>query len=249
MAKYDTAGAIIRAAAIECSLTNVPADPFTSPDEAMVQMCNLITQCGQELITAHQWEQLVRNATISTGASPPSDGQYDLPSDFNYMINQTGWTPANVGMGLPLGGPLSEQVWAAIVASNLASSTIYVSFKIAAGVLQFLPAPAPANIDITYSYLSRGWVAVAGDTSDLEDSVQQSSDVIMFDRLLMIKMLAARYKQQKGLPADSSLEQFTMQFAAITGIDTPAPLLYMGGQWGFPYLNVYTNVPQTNYGL
>lgn len=247
MAKYDTAANIIISAAIECGLSPA-ADPYASTSDEMVQMRNLLTNCGQELLAAYQWEQLVRLHTIDTGATPPADGRYDLPSDFNYMINQTGWTPANVGMGLPLGGPMSEQTWAGVVASNLASSTIYVSFKISDGVLQFLPAPAPINIDITFYYMSRGWVDLLGAGTTFDDTPTDPTDIILYDRMMMVKMLAARYKQAKGLDAGSSLEQFETAYASITSINTPAPVLYAAGWRGFPYLNMYTNVPQSGYG-
>jgi hypothetical protein len=246
MAQYTTALDIINSAAVECGLSTA-VDPFSSQQAEMLQLRYLLTNCGQELCNSFQWQQLVRSATISTGAIPVSSGEYDLPTDFNYMINQTGWTPTNAGVGLPLRGPFSEQTWAAVIATGMATSTIYVSFKVAQRKLAFLPAPAPPNINIGYKYNSRSWV-VAADLTTYKDEVTVSTDTILFDRIMMVKMLVTRYKQAKGLDANSSLEQFQLAYSNAVGINVPSPVLIMGGRLGFPFINAWINIPQTGFG-
>jgi hypothetical protein len=248
MALYDTATNIINSAAVECGLAP-NTNPFTASSEEMVQLRTLLTNCGRELTSGvYQWQQLVKTYSIDTGPIPVTDGRYDLPADFGYFINQTGWSPTAAGNGLPLGGPLSEQIWAAIVATNLAASVIYVSFKIADRVLQVLPAPAPANTEITFSYVSQNWVLVNGSTTTATQ-VANTGDIVLFDAVMMVKMLATRYKQAKGLDATSSAQQFQAMFAAFTGTNTTSPILNMTRYSGYPLINVWTNVPQSGYGL
>lgn len=247
MAQYDTAAAIINSAAVECGLT-ASADPFSSTDDTMVQLRTLLTNCGRELYGMYQWQQFVKTTTIATGPTPDPTGQYPLPTDYGYFINQTGWTPTAAGLGLPFAGPLSEQIWAALVNTNLASSTIYVSFKIADRVIQFLPAPAPANTELVYSYMSRDWVLVSGGPTTA-DTAANAADVVLFEPIMIVKFLTARYKQAKSLDATSSLEQFQTMFQAWTGNNSPAPVLNMARYEGFPYLNIWTNVPQSGFGF
>lgn len=247
---YESAGDIIASALAMCGLTPV-SDPYSSQDDVQVQIRALLNQCGRELYASHQWQQFLRTETISTGADPSAthpDGTYDLPDDFGYFINQTGWTPTNAGMGLPLGGPLTEQQWAYLVATNLASSTIYVSFRIADGKLAVLPAPAPADIDITFHYVSNGWVHAAGDPDDRATKADASDDVVMFEPVLISTMLALRYKQAKGLNAKDQLEQFQSLYANFTGVNAAAPVLSLVNYNVFPYLNPWTNIPQTGFG-
>jgi hypothetical protein len=247
---YDTAGDVIETALAMCGLSSV-ADPYASQDDVQVQIRALLNQCGRELYAAHQWQQFVRTETISTGADPGTthpDGNYDLPSDFGYFINQTGWTPTNIGMGLPLAGPLTEQQYSYLVATNLASSTIYVSFRMADGYLSVLPAPAPANIDITFHYVSNGWVDVNGAGTSFASKAENSDDIIMFEPVLISTMLALRYKQAKNLNSKDTLEQFQSLFSLFTGVNASAPTLNMTGWIGFPYLNPWTNIPQTGFG-
>lgn len=243
---YDTGTDIISAAAVMCGLA-APTSPYSSSGDVEVQMRTLLNQCGRELYAAYQWQQFVRTHTIDTGPTPVSDGLYDLPTDFGYLINQTGWTPTGSGMGLPLGGPLTEQQYTYLVATGLATSTIYVSFRIADRKFAVLPAPAPADIDITFQYVSNGWVLVNGGSTRASKAVN-GDDVVMFEPILISTMLALRYKQSKGLNAKDLLEQYQSLFSLFTGVNTGAPTLNMARRIGFPYLNPWTNVPQTGFG-
>lgn len=248
MAIYDTAAYIINSAAVECGLSTA-VDPFASSANEMVQLRQLLTTCGRELATGlYEWQQLTNSYTFSTTASPPASGLYALPSDFGYMINQTGWTPTSGGLGLPLAGPLSEQTWQALVNTNLASSTIYLSFKIAAQKIQILPRPAPASVSVTFSYQSQNWVWMLGNSANTDNKVTAASDLVLFDSVLMVKMLSARYKQVKGLDASASLEQFQTQYALCTSTNNAAEILSLSGRAGFPYINVWTNLPVSGYG-
>ncbi len=244
---YDTAEDIISTAAVMCGLSP-PANPFSSNDDLAVQMRVLLNQCGRELYASFQWNQFVRSHTIDTGASPVADGRYDLPSDFGYFLNSTGWTPTNVGLGLPLGGPLTEQQYTYLVATNLASSTIYVSFLFQEGQIQVLPAPAPADIDITFQYMSNAWVDVNGAGTSYASKAENDDDVIQFEPVLITTMLALRYKQAKGLKSSDTLEQFQALYSQFTGVNKPAPILNLADWTGFPYINPWTNIPQSGFG-
>lgn len=244
---YETAGDIINTA---CAMIGLPvvADPYGSQDDIQVQMRTLLNQCGRELYASTQWQQFLRFYSFSTGSVPDPDGEYALPSDFGYFINQTGWTPTNVGMGLPLGGPLTEQQWAYLVATNLASSTIYISFRIADGKMAVLPAPAPADTTISFHYVSNAWVQVNGDPDTRATKTENTDDVVMFEPILITTMLALRYKQAKGLDSTALLDQFQSLYAQFTGVNAAAPTLNIVDWVGFPYLNPWTNIPQTGFG-
>ncbi len=251
MAAYDTAGTIISFAAVECGLTPV-ADPFASSAPEQVQLCTLLNMCGRELWAKTQWQQFVRAFSIDTTTDPitPGGNEYAFPSDYGYWINQTGWTPNNLGLGLPLGGPLSEQQWTTVVAQNLAASTIYISFKIGNDRIQILPNPPPANTAITFEYMSRAWVQPTGTTlpGDRTDLITASADTVLFESILMVKMLAARYKEAKGIDANSSLAQFAAAYQTATSINKPAPILNTAVGQMFPLINVWTNTPPTGFG-
>lgn len=246
MARYDSAADIINGAAVECGLTAV-SDPYSSTDPAFIQLRLLLKTAGLEMLSLYQWQKMVREHSITT-AVPPDTGDYDLPDDFGFMIDQTGWSPMSAGTGLPLGGPLSEQDWAYLVNTNLASSTIYVSFKISEGQFQVLPQPPPDGIEINFRYISRYWVAATGSTTGTKFAPEQADDVILFEPILIIKFLKLRYLEAKGFDTTAAVGQFLTMFQAWTGKDVSAPVLNMARSRYFPYLG-YRNIPETNYGL
>lgn len=246
MARYGTAAEIINGAASECGLTAV-ADPYASSDPAFIQLTNILTSAGREMLALFQWQKFVKTHTITTTV-PPDTGNYDLPDDFAYMIDQTGWTPTNGGNGLPLGGPLSEQDWTYLVNTNLAEATIYVSFKMADGQLQVLPQPPPDGIIINFEYISRNWVALTGTTTGSKDAPTLSTDVILYEPILIQKFLKLRFLEAKGFDTTAAVAQFLTMFQSWTGKDVSAPVLNMARSRFFPYLG-YRNIPETNYGL
>jgi len=246
MARYETAGDIINDAAVECGLTSV-ADPYSSADPAFIQLCRLMTTAGQEMLALHQWQKMVKSYTI-TATVPPDTGNYDLPEDFAYMIDQTGWTPTNGGNGLPLGGPLSEQDWTYLVNTNLAASQIYVSFKIAEGLIQLLPQPPANGTIVNFEYISRWWVAEPATTIPAKDRCEASDDVVLFEPVLIKKFLKLRFLEAKGFDTTAAAGQFLTMFQAWTGKDVSSPVLNMARSRFFPYLG-YRNIPETNYGL
>lgn len=246
MAVYSTASAIINEAGVVSGLAPSP-DVFGSLDPDFVQLRTLLTRCGRELSASYQWQRLIKKHQFSTGNPPNPEGVYPLPSDFGYMINQTGWVPSSGGMGLPLGGPLSEQVWSLIVASGLGQGTIYATFKVADGIMQFI-TPAPTNQQVSFSYVSQDWVEVNGNPAVTATEATSNDDRVLFDSTLISSMLEARFKQAKGLDARSALELFATRFRFMTGIDVPSPKLSMAYTPKFPYLTI-VNAPQTNYGV
>lgn len=246
MARYDTAGDIINDAATEVGLTAV-SDPYISTDPAFIQLCRLMTTAGQEMLSLHQWQKFVKAHSI-TAIVPPDTGNYDLPDDFAYLIDQTGWTPTNGGNGLPLGGPLSEQDWTYLVNTNLAASQIYVSFKIAEGQIQLLPQPPANGTIINFEYISRWWVADPGTTTPAKDRCVASDDVVLFEPILIKKFLKLRFLEAKGFDTTAAAGQFLTMFQAWTGKDVSAPVLNMARSRFFPYLG-YRNIPETNFGL
>lgn len=243
MARYSTADTIINRAAVECGLTPA-ADVFASTDPAFVQLRNLITTCGQELLESHPWEYLRREHQITT--SSLDAGNYALPSDFGYMINQTGWDRTN---RLPVTGPLTAQQWQYLKGRNLVTSTIYVSFRVMQNEFYVYPDdPVPDGLDINFEYISRNWVIPDAAPGTYSDIVEANGDTILFNTVMMVQYLRYKFLEAKGFDSASALGAFTGAYLKETGHDGAAPMLNAGvGTSRIPLLN-YRNIPYTNFG-
>lgn len=240
MSRWETAGNIINDAAVEVGLTAVN-DPFASTDPAFVQLCRLLTTAGRELIGVHQWQKFRGFHSITT--SSLDTGQYPMPDDFLYMLDQTGWTPTN---RLPMGGPLSIQDWAFITGSAWNQYTIYVSFMENEGELWIQPNdPVPDAIDITFWYMKNTWAEDTGGTA--LSRVTASTDTVYFPPVLIVKLLKLRFLEAKGFDTTSPLGQYNTALATWLPKDKSAPVLSMSNRRLFPYLD-WRNIPETNFG-
>ena len=172
-----TAIEILNRVAAEVGLEPV-ADPFTSNEQHFRQMRYLLQTCGEELALAYPWEFLNETHQITTVAATDT-GDYDLPSDFHYMIPQTGWERAN---NVPLGGPLNAQDWTYLLGRDLVSSTIYASFRLKAGQFSIFPQPPPDGLDINFEYQRRTWVQDAAAPTVYTADVSVGSDTPLFER-------------------------------------------------------------------
>lgn len=240
ISRIGTATEIINRAAIEVGLDQV-VDPYSTPDKSYVQMRALLNTVGEELATAYNWEFLNKSAQFTT--LDTDTGDYPLPDDFLFMLPQTGWEISN---NVPLFGPLSAQQWTYLRGRQLASSTIYASFRLRDGLISLFPQPPIDGLDINYEYQSKNWVVKDGVPTD---EVTIGSDVVLFDKVLASRYLKMKFLDAKGLDSTKAMDDFTQMFSFITNLDKSAPIISAGARSrGVPYISPWGNLPDTNYG-
>jgi hypothetical protein len=202
---------------------------------------------------AYPWETLTRAHKIITAAG--DSGAYDMPNDFGYIMNQTEWDQTN---NVPMGGPLSPQDWTYLKGRDLASNTLYASFRIAQGKFNVFPEPPPdasadyVGLDLNFEYQSKNWVLdVENSTVDIpvfKDAVTIASDTPLFDKTLITRAVKVKYLESGGFDTGKAQADFNQIFAFLTGTDKGAPVLSAGRRHaGIPYLSSW-NTPDTGYG-
>jgi hypothetical protein len=247
VSRFLTAEEIINRAAVEVGLA--PAgDPFQSNDPSFRQLRTLITACGQTLIQDYPWQGLQRSFSLTTNSG--DSGEYDLPADFSYMIDQTGWQRGGPATW-PLLGPASPQVWSFLLAQQLYSQSLYVWFRLANGKFNVFPNdPVPDGVPIAFEYISRAWVVGDGDAgpNSEKDKVTSGADVIKFEPILIINYLKLKFLTAKGFDTTEAKNDFTLSLDSWKGKDNSAPILNAGARpFGPRYLDMQ-NVPDTGFG-
>lgn len=243
MSRYETASQCIGQVCIECGL-DVPSDVYASVDRKIVQLRGLLTSSGRELISMREWQRL--NVSYSFTVVFGDTGFYNLPADYGCHVDQTDWNPTN---RLPLGGPLTPQDYTYLLATNLASSTIYISFREKDGQFVVLPQPPPVGQVITFEYNSRYWIATnVAPTVLAKDAPTANDDILLYEPIVIQKLLKLRFKEATGFDTNAACQQFENAIDAWGGKDKSAPVLNAARSRGFPYLDD-RNVPETNYGL
>ncbi len=233
---------ILNRVAVEVGLVPV-ADPFSTPDENFVQLLYLMNSAGEDLAITHDWNFLVREANIDSDLDP--SGEYTLPDDFLYITNQTAWERNNrVPVQL-----LSAQEWQYLEGRQFATDTIYAKFRLQQGKFTIYPQPVPAGLNIFYEYSSKNWVASGTEPGVFKDGVTVGTDVPLYDRTLMIKALKVKWLEAKGFDSTKAQDDLNSIFNLLIGHDKGAPTLNAGyGTRGYPYLDIYRNTPDTNFG-
>jgi len=216
---WPTAGEIVSDASVEIGLSPV-ADPFSSNDPNVVQMCQLLKSLGRDLINQREWSYLRKEATFTT---VQGQSLYPLPSDFWYMIDQTWWNRTN---RLPVGGPLSPQEWQYLKA-RLVGVVFNVLFRPAQGQIELYPnTNTPGGQDIYYEYGSRYWVSSAATPTVLGyDKPSTSDQLVWFDPLLLTRGLKYKMLQAKGFDTSAAAQDYFSTLESIKGADAPSPIL------------------------
>ena len=243
MARLLTANDIINRAAVEVGLVKA-VDPVGDLDETFVQLTELLTSAGQEMVELHPWQILVKEFQIVT--TDQDTGTYDLPDDFSYMIDQTGWEHSN---RVAMGGPLSPQDWTYLKGRDLISQSIYASFRLVDNKFDIYPQePVPNGLDINFEYIGRNWVQEQNQ-GPLKDMITIGTDVVLYEPIMIIKFLKCKFLEAKGFDPSSARNEFENMFNSRTGKDTGAPILNASNNSrGFPYLHPYYNTSDTGYG-
>ena len=240
MARQENAGQIINDTAIEVGLVPVN-DPYSTQDEAFVQLRGLLNSAGRELVTMFDWEVLQEQLNILT--TNADTGIYDLPTNFDRMSNQTAW---NLSANLPIAGPLSPQLWAAFTSLPI-GPTLTLGFRLSQNKLEVFPQPPPPDSQLRWWYISRNWVVDNG--GETTDRAGNSSDVVLYDPILMTKFLKVKFLSAKGYDIAVAAREFDMTLMSLTGQDKGAQVLNVSGKGAYPYLNAFKNIPFTGYGI
>lgn len=257
IARFKTAADIINDVAVEIGL-NASAAPLSDADPIYNQMKILLTTAGQDLVHLSDWPILQRLTSFTTTVT--DTGVYDLPVDFSHMIPQTGWQKS---AGIPLEGSLTPQAWEYLRGRGLGSPTIYAAFRESLGQLWLYPQPPPADVEVIFEYVSRGWVydgappQTTGDVvvpvaterfpvSKRRDSIQAAADLVLFEPRLISALLKVRILAARRFDTTKAQDEFDSIFESITSHKTAAPVLSLWPSQigGLPPLNI----PDTGYG-
>jgi len=247
MARFKSINDICNQVALETGIPRTQ-DIFSTADKSYEQLIALANACGYELIQYNQWQQLVRPYQIITVNT--DNGIYNLPSDYAYMIDQTGWERTNK---YPITSPLSAQEWAYLAGRDFTSDTIYISMRLQQGKIYVYPyaegAAVPDGLSINFEYVSRNWVYENGNEANPTDHVANTSDLVLFEPYMFERLLKARFLEARGFDSTKAHDQFELAVMSWTGKDEGARVLNAGGiRRTDPLLNAFCNVGDTGYG-
>lgn len=216
---YWTALQVVRQAAGELGLP-LPTVVTGSTDIQAIQLLSLLNSAGNELMLYYPWEQFRKEWVL-----PTVDGQseYDLPDDYNYLVDQTQWDGTN---HWPLLGPKSSQEWA-YLKNSLVAALPRLRYRIVGNKLVLFPTP-DAVYSLSFEYVRKYWVdpAVGADT----DMITADADYLLYNPWLLVKYIKFKLFELKGLPTAGPSTDFMRVFNSLTGKDVGASVLSLSPQ-------------------
>lgn len=228
-----TAIQVIGQAAAELGLP-VPTSAVTSRNATVVQLLALLNAAGYELMHAFEWGVLNRKAIITTNST---DSEYDLPSDFGKMINQTIWSSNSLQQ---VHGPMSPQKWE-MYNEGIGGTDPFIGFRISNNKISFYPQPSAG--EVTFEYISNGWVRQYLNPTVYSTSITNDLDTPLFDYMLLVKFLKLKMWSAKGLDTIALENEFFTMFNMITGSDKSAPIIRLARP-----RTAISSIPETGYG-
>lgn len=245
MGRLATVNEIIRDTAGEIGLPLEVEFPYDSQDPNFIQLRVLLNTACQELVEKAEWQVLKKTYKIVTQST--DTGVYDLPEDFSRMINQTGWEYTN---RMEVGGPLTSQQWAYLRGRNLVSQTIYTTFRLSDNKLEVYPQPPPNGLDINFEYISRNFAVDNLEFENPKDRIEQGQQYILFEPVLVRTVLRFKFLSAKGFDASGVAMELRNLLDSRSGKDTGGQILSASNRLGrYPFLDIYRNTADTNYGL
>lgn len=245
MPTWDTAGNIIRDAAVELGLLsgNYSDDPYASNNENTLLLVRLLKSLGQELVGEHEWSQLRREWELTTGSAGNS---HQFPDGFDRMINQTAWDTTNQ---IPLGGPISPQQ-RQLIKARTNTGVILLPFHFNENEFFIETHPNPDGHVIRLEYITEYWVAPAGAFSTFQAAPILQTDELWFARPLLVKGLKFRFLEAKGFDTVAAGAAYARELNRAIGASDPSPVLRLDGGPGHTDAPLISerNIPDTGYG-
>ena len=218
---------------------------ITGPDTEVqsIQMLAALNAAGAEMGFYYPWAQFHKELIIPLVAG---QGNYDLPVDWSYFIDQTQWDRTN---HWPLLGPKSAAEWAWLKGGLLASFP-RMRYRVMAGKLEFWPVPASnSQFTISMEYVSGWWVAGAGSpASPNQGKVVADGDICWYEPWLLIKYTKLKWLQLKGFDSTAAQADYMRMYDAMKGKDVGAQVLSLVPQQT-PFFIGPWSVPDGNWNV
>jgi hypothetical protein len=206
------------------------------------QMLGLFNAAGQDLVSSHQWSTLIATASVTLATSSAT---YSLPSNFDRLIEDTGWDHTNNFAMYGNISPQRHQYWMSSGVVTPFTRKEY-RFTLQPGSSTFLvhPTPPTAADVLKFLYVKNTWVSSSGGTPLAQFAAD--GDTTVFNDNLMVKELKWRWKAAKGLDASALFGECQQLKDRLMAADIASPTLNMGGP---QYDEELINVPEANWDI
>jgi hypothetical protein len=235
---FETLAEIANRAADELSVARPSAYVGgATPDGRLLLAC--ANSAGRDLMRAHEWGALQSLGTVTTVASTSS---YALATDYDRMIQDTGWDRTNDWMMV---GPDGPQVGSYLDESGVAQTGPRKRFRLQGANIIIWPTPTAVET-LVYKYVSKKWAVDSGSTPQIEFTAD--TNTTYFDPELMKEEIKWRYRFSKGMAwEDNKAYAMVLREQKIAN-DLGGTTLTMSPEPGSQFIEL-ENLPDSSWSL
>ena len=202
-----------------------------------------VSQLGSGIVGISQVP--TASSTLSGQSVVFATEAYSLPSDFQYMINQTEWDRT---FRWQLLGPLDAQEWQ-VIKSGISPVGPRMRFRIMGGMFYVNPVGSAATVynnTIAFEYVSNGWVKSVGGSA--QTSFLADTDTAIIPEDLITLYTKALFLQAKGLEYAPAYKIYQDKLDRTIGRSAAARNLPINARASGINLLGWNNIPDTGYG-
>lgn len=238
---------ICQSVAKEIGLT-VPSAFVGSNDKTARQLLACASKAGKSIARRRgkfgSWADLITEYTFDSVAD---QADYDLPSDYDRLVDGTLWDRDNYW---DLRGPLSPAEWQVYKSSVLGSSVSLrarVRIRNVSGTRKFSldPTPSTSGVTFVYEYVSKNWCESSGGTGQTDWAADTDTGVIS-EYLIELETLW-RMLNRLGLAYAEEKEEAEKEIMQAISADAGAPTLSLSARRKVHLIDA-GNIPDTGYG-
>jgi hypothetical protein len=200
-------------------LLNSPNAVLTSTDQNVQQLKALVIAACDELADGYDWNQLLKEHTITTTAGV---SLYNVPSDYLRFPSNSQW---NQSLNEPIFGNTSTSVWRALK-SGIGIVGPHSMFRMIGGQVEVMPTPQSVQT-YKFDYFSNAYV-IDGASGVRKQEFTLDSDKTVFHDRLIINLTKLKFLQTKGFDTRAAATDFNLTMSAVVGADVPSPAIVMG---------------------
>lgn len=219
-----------------------PSTVVGNSDKDAKRLLRILNRAGR-ILAKKNWTILQLEHTFSTSNGTAS---YDLPSDFDRIIDVTAWDRTQYWQ---MRGAMNAADWQVKKSALIATTSLRSNFRIKPDtrVNKFFIDPTPSGTNsMVFEYVSNQWVKDAGNTTGKTAYAVDTDVSLIAEELLELEGIWRMLNRKGFAYAEEKLEA-ERQIALAFANDRAITVLNMGAGTASP-VDAALNVPEGGFG-
>lgn len=189
-----------------------PPTIFSSTETTVVEIADLLTEVGVDIMKSHDWSALTKVSTITGNGT---DTAFPLPDDYDRMKLAQGVSDGSSWFWGYTKAP-DMDTWIALQNGFYLGAMPPGWWMMLGGSMQFQPAPGASSV-ANYPYVSKN-IAIADDDT-LKDAFTTDTDRFVLDERLLTLGLIWRWRAQKRLEYSEDMQTYEIALSQAQARD------------------------------